>query len=523
MRILVVEDDRTTLTMLARTLQSRGHEVCARGDGESAWDQFSENPFELVVLDWVMPGMTGLELCRRIRELPEGDQCVILIITARDSAEDLDEVLEAGADDYLAKPIDMGQLRVRLAVTERKVDDRARRKQAELERLEMERQVQYMHKVESLGVLAGGIAHEFNNMLMGILGNAGLALMDLSPESKQHGYLKRIEETAYRAANLSSQMLAFSGKAKFVRQPLDLSRVLDTTREFVDAAVPKKTQVVFELESNLPALEGDPDQISQVLLTLVTNAAEAIGDTAGAIHVRSGVMDADSDYLANQHQDHPLPPGCYTYLEVADTGCGMDADTLERIFEPFFTTKFTGRGLGLAALQGIVRSHEGVIKIDSAIDKGTTVRILFPAMEEIVETPPSPETVEADDQGCSVLLVDDELTVLEVTEKTLEHFGFEVVTATNGREAVDLFETRPTDFSAVVLDLTMPVMDGHEAFKELRRIRPDIKVILTSGYTEEDATESWNDDDLAGFLHKPFMSSELVDLLNHSLGLQPSA
>ncbi|MCP5068824.1 MAG: response regulator [bacterium] len=391
------------------------------------------------------------------------------------------------------------------------IRDVTQRNQAEKERVELERQVQQAQKMESLGVLAGGIAHDFNNLLMGILGHAELAMGSLESSSPARTDVNGIIESTKRASDLTNQMLAYSGKGRFVVEDLDLSRLVREMINLLEVSVSKKAALRYELEDGLPAIEADGTQIRQVVMNLITNASEAIGDRSGVISIRTGLADCDREYFKGAYPDEKLSPGAYAYLEVADTGIGMDADTLARIFEPFYTTKFTGRGLGLAAVLGIMRGHRGAIKIHSELGQGTVFKALIPAVDRSA-TVVADEPLEAPGWHPTglALLVDDNETVLAVTSQYLERMGCEVITATDGREALEVFEQRSDEISFVILDLTMPHMDGDECFRELRRVRSDVLVILTSGYNEQELTQRFVGHGFAGFLQKPYGAVQLT-------------
>ena len=397
------------------------------------------------------------------------------------------------------------------------------RKQAEAERLSLQKQVQHAQKLESLGVLAGGIAHDFNNLLMAILGNADLAMDELPPHAPVRGNLDEIEKAAKRAAELSRQMLAYSGKGKFVIVPIDLNEFVEEMAHLLDVSISKKAILKYNFADNLPTFDGDATQIRQIIMNLITNASEAIGNTSGVIALSTGAVDCDREYLdtvdktLQAGRDEPLSEGMYVYLEVADTGCGMDPETIEKIFDPFFTTKFTGRGLGMAAVQGIVRGHNGAINIYSEPGKGTTFKIFFPASKGSAAVS---DTADSADKSApvwtgrgTVLIADDEETVCAVGKQMLERMGFDVLIAGNGLEAVDVFKAHADEIICVLLDLTMPHMDGQQAFEEMRRIRSDVAVILCSGYNEQDATQHFAGKGLAGFVQKPYSMSALREKL----------
>ncbi|MFH1467107.1 MAG: PAS domain S-box protein [Pseudomonadota bacterium] len=391
-------------------------------------------------------------------------------------------------------------------------NDITARRQAEEERRALEARVQEAQRNESLAVLAGGVAHDFNNLLVGILGNADLALMDLAPESPARANLEGVELAARRAADLARQMLAYSGKGRFVIDRLDLNTLLQEISHLMEANISKKAVLNYHLARSLPAVRADATQLRQVVMNLITNAAEAIGEHSGVITISTGVMECDGAYLDGVGLDTELPAGTYTYLEVSDTGCGMDDVTRARIFEPFFTTKFTGRGLGLAAVRGIVKGHKGAIKVYSEAGRGSTFKVLFPASPDDLRRVAVPEgepTIPAHSQA-TVLLVDDEQTVRVVGAAMLRHGGYDVITARDGRAAVDLFASRGQEIDCVLLDLSMPQMDGQETFRELRRLRADVRVVLTSGYNEQDAVNRFAGKGLAGFIQKPYRAAELL-------------
>jgi len=404
--------------------------------------------------------------------------------------------------------------------------DITERKRAEEERLNLERQVQHAQKLESLGVLAGGIAHDFNNLLVSILGNADLALEEMSPHAPARENVKAIEEGAIRAADLAKQMLAYSGKGKFATEAIDLSEFVEEMAHLLRVVVSKKAVLKFNFADHLPAIEADATQVRQVIMNLITNASEAVDERSGVVAVSTGVMDCDSDYLAGSDLATraglaaPLPEGPYVYLEVTDTGCGMDAATQGKLFDPFFTTKFTGRGLGMAAVLGIVRGHKGVIKVYSEVGRGTTIKVLFPASHKRPRAAAADEArqqAQAARFSGTILLVDDEKIVRKLTQRMLERLGFAVLSAADGREAVDVFRAHAADVACVILDLTMPGMDGEAAFRELRRIRSDVRVIMSSGYNEQEVAERFVGKGMAGFLQKPYQLGTLSERLRAAL------
>ncbi len=392
------------------------------------------------------------------------------------------------------------------------IQDVTDRKRLEEERLALEKQLLHAQKLESLGVLAGGIAHDFNNILTAIIGNADLALMRLNKESPVLENLRKIEQAAARAADLARQMLAYSGKGKFVVEAIDLNRLIEEMFHMLEVSISKKAVLKLNPYHPLPSVEADATQIRQIIMNLVINASEAIGDRSGIIAVTTGVMGCDRNYLKDVWLDDNISEGLYVYLEIADTGCGMDKETLAKLFDPFFTTKFTGRGLGMAAVLGIVRGHKGAIKVYSEPNRGTTFKVLLPASERPAELFSDTDHSDHWLGSGTVLLVDDEETVRGIGGEMLNVLGFEVLTANDGREALETYRNNP-GIALVLLDLTMPHMDGEQCFRELRQLDPKVKVIMSSGFSEQEVTQKFAGKGLAGFIQKPYKLNMLKEVI----------
>lgn len=409
--------------------------------------------------------------------------------------------------EYVPHLDDQGETQGYVALT----TDISARVQAEEERRRLEAQMQHAQKLESLGVLAGGIAHDFNNLLVGIMGNAELALKDMPAEALSKRCVQDVIKAAESASELTKQMLAYSGKGSFVIESLNLSKLVEEMAQLLAVFISKRVVLNYDLAETLPPIEADATQLRQVVMNLVTNAAEAIGRDNGLVAIRTGVMEADRAFLSDSYLDDELPEGYYSYVEVADNGCGMDPSTKQKIFDPFFTTKFTGRGLGLAATLGIVRGHKGAIKIESQPGQGTTFRVLLPCSKKEVEDPLPTDPVSESWSGSGlILVVDDEEGVRTFVKRLLERHGFSVVTANDGQEAIEVFRARCAEIVAVVLDLTMPRMGGEETFHCLRRLDAGVKVILTSGYDEQEVVNRFAGNELAGFVEKPFRRGNLI-------------
>jgi signal transduction histidine kinase/CheY-like chemotaxis protein len=381
----------------------------------------------------------------------------------------------------------------------------------------LERQMLHVQKLESLGVLAGGIAHDFNNLLVSVLGNAGLALSELEPASPVRGRLTDIEVAAQRAAELTRQMLAYAGRGRFVVQRLDVSDVVRELVTLLRTVVARTAEIDVRLDDNLPEVEADASQLRQVVMNLVTNAADAIGGSPGRIEITTGRMFAAREYLVQTAIGQDVEPGEFVFAEIADTGCGMDEQTLARIFDPFFTTKAKGRGLGLAAVLGIVRGHRGAMAVESSPGAGTRFRLLFPAAAGAVSGCEAPGlTATSAPASGTVLVVDDDDGVRRVATLSLQRAGFCVVAACDGEEGVALMRERGAEFDAVLLDMTMPRVNGAEACRLIRTLHPRVPIVLMSGYTETDAGAPCAGE-VAGFLQKPFTHAALARMIHDAI------
>ena len=396
------------------------------------------------------------------------------------------------------------------------VTDITDRLRSEEERRQFEKQMVQTQKMESLGVLAGGVAHDFNNLLAAIMGHSELTKRRLPNGSPAIEHLKQIEHAAERAADLAKQMLAYSGRGKFVVERIDLNSLLKEMLHMLQVSISKKVVLRLNPYPTLPALNADATQLRQIIMNLVINASEAIGERSGVISITTGCMDCDESYLKNIWLNENLTGGLYVYLEIADTGCGMDKETLAKIFDPFFSTKFTGRGLGMSAVMGIVRGHNGAIKVYSELGQGTTFKILLPASEKPAALFAS-ETPEENWTGTGkVLLVDDEETVRGIGVEMLKELGFSTITARDGKEALEIYRNTP-DIILVILDLTMPRMDGEQCFRELKTINPQVKVVISSGYNEQEVSQKFIGKGISGFVQKPYKLAVLRGIIKKLL------
>ena len=385
------------------------------------------------------------------------------------------------------------------------------------ERKQAEEALFQSQKLESLGVLAGGIAHDFNNLLVAMLGQTSLAERWLSPEHPAREHIRKAVDAAQKATSLTRQMLAYSGRGQFEIVPINMNTLIDENIKLFQASVPKNVQLEANLGPNLPLIEGDPSQMQQVIMNLILNGAEAIGQEPGTVQVVTRVEEvvddaADGDW---QSSGSVVTGARYVAIEIRDDGSGMSEGTLAKIFDPFFSTKATGQGLGLAAVLGIVHGHQGKIMVRSKVNVGTVFKLLFRASSSQI----APQEIEehsdpiSGHSGYMVLVIDDEEPVREAVYDILLMEGIRVLTAADGQAGIEIFGERSPDIDLVLLDLSMPGMSGEETLHKLREIDSSVPVILSSGYDKRDLRHRFNTKQLTGFVQKPYTAKRLSDTI----------
>jgi signal transduction histidine kinase len=505
LQVLIVEDSEEDADLIVLELKRGGYEPVYRrvdnaGDMKRALE---EGEWELVLSDFSMPGFSvpqALSLVQQYR-----DDVPFVIVSATIGEEAAVEAMKAGAHDYVLKHR-LGRL---VPAVQRELRESAVRR----ERRNLEEQLRHAQKLESLGLLAGGVAHDFNNLLTGILGNASLVIEMVPDQLGVRSMLQDIIRASERAADLTRQLLAYAGKGKFVIEPVNASALVRDISELLRSSVPRTVELALDLHPNLPCIEGDASQIQQLVMNLILNAVEATGERPGRVRVTTTIREVRAGDRLQHFRPDPPVPGVYVAVDVMDDGCGMSDTVKAQIFDPFFTTKFTGRGLGLSAALGIVRGHRGAIGVESAEGSGSHFSVLLPAVGiQAVPAGESGKEVDSTAQTCAgtVLIVDDEDVVRRAARATLEHYGYTVFEASDGRDGTDLFSRLHDRISLVLLDLTMPAMDGHAVWRFIRRIRPDMKIVISSGFDESEALKQFTDDPGLEFIQKPYTASSLV-------------
>jgi PAS domain S-box-containing protein len=385
----------------------------------------------------------------------------------------------------------------------------------EQERINQER-IRESARLESLGQMAGGIAHDFNNLLTAILGNASLLAEYLSGEDQKMA--SQIVLASERAADLTKQMLAFSGRGAFATEPIDLNALVQENLTLLRTTLSRSLSVELRLSDEVCIIDADRGQMQQIVMNVLLNAAEAIGDNPGKVEIRTAFIERTRPEPSALLRE-VVAAGSYALFEVRDDGCGMAPEMVKRIFDPFFTAKFTGRGLGLAAVLGIVKGHRGDIEVQTQREAGTTFRVLIPVSERPILTPAEPDFSRAVIRtGAKILVVDDEEIVRSIATVALERAGFRVLLATNGREALEMLLAN-SEISLIILDLTMPVMNGEQAIPLIKFSRPDVPIILSSGYSEAELSRRFASSGIAGFLQKPYGSTALLAKVGQHIGV----
>ncbi len=488
--ILIVDDDPKMCSSIAALLSDCDCDLDTCNDGESAIDKINTKRFDLILLDAVMPGMSGMEVMGYINghypDLP------VIVVTGLTTVDTAVEFLRRGAFDYVRKPFKVDELLTR-------IQNGLNQSRLLNQKKELEEQFQQAQKMEALGTLSAGIAHDFNNLLMGIQGHISLMQMDGTPIPPDSEHFEKIERYIESATNLMSQLLSISRGGRNDTKPMDLNRLIEATGQMFSRT--KKEMVMHEfLDENLWAVEGDKGQLEQVFLNLFINAWQAM-PRGGEIRVET----KNVTFTEKQTKKLKMRPGRYVQASVSDTGVGMDKATQERIFDPFFTTKRTGKGsgLGLASAYRTVKNHGGLIVVKSAQGVGSTFSVYLPA-----STLPVPDEDYLEDQikfgSGTVLLVDDEEMIIDVGSELIRKLGYSVIAADSGRRAIEIYSERKDEIDLVILDIIMPEKSGKETYDGLKSINPSLKVLLSSGYSVNDQVNEILANGANDFIQKPF-------------------
>lgn len=547
--ILAVDDDPNNLAVLRDCLMEMNYGFLVAEDGESAVTRADYARPDLILMDIMMPGIDGIETCRRLKQRESTKEIPVIFMSALTETGHKVKGLEVGAVDYITKPFQRDELLARIAVhlkireltyrlqeandflelrVEKRTADLARanselqaeiaeRKKVEENKLKLERQLRQSRKMEAIGTLAAGIAHDFNNILTAIVGFTELSLSKIQQDDPLRDDLEPVLESGLRATELVRQILSFSRQTEQERRPLQLIAIIREVLKLLRSSLPSIIEIRtdYDLNPDVYIVDADSTQIHQVLMNLCTNAAHAMRSQGGILCLSLKEVLADAALVAL----HPgLKQGSYVMLTVSDTGHGMNATVMERIFDPYFTTKKTGEGtgMGLAVTMGIVQNHGGAINVSSAPGQGTSFQVFLP--RSVSDGKLAEETREELHTGNGqILFVDDEKALTILGQKMLEALGYKVTAITSSLDALDIFRSRPDEFDLVITDMTMPGLTGRELAREIVSIRPDIPVIMCSGFTEFVNPDEAREAGIREFLMKPYVIGRLAKTIRKVL------
>ncbi|MDY6971931.1 MAG: response regulator [Thermodesulfobacteriota bacterium] len=520
MKILVVDDEIVSRKKLQKIMEN----ICeceAVNNGEAAlMAAFSENPPDLILLDIMMPGIDGYEVCRRLKADRKTADIPVIFISGKKEQEDEARGLELGVVDYITKPFSRAIIKSRVQTHLELKKHRDHLKELVKERtnelMKVNEQLQQAQKMEAIGTMAGGIAHDFNNILYPIIGFTEMTIDDVPEESIARSNLEEILKAAKRARDLVQQILTFSRQTYSTPKPFMIQPVLKEALKLLRASLPSSIEIRHDIDTHCGPVLADPTQIHQVIMNLCTNAFHAMREKGGVLEVT--LTDVQSDSF-NLRLKPDMMPGPYLKLTVSDTGHGIDPAVLKRIFNPFFTTKGPGEGtgLGLSVVHGIVKSSNGHIDVDSAPGKGSTFNVYLPLILGNDRLPES-EHADSDPEGTeSILLVDDEAPIIRMVNQMLERLGYFVTARTSSIEALETFRLKPDSFDLVITDQTMPNMNGTDLAQKLLEIKPDIPVILCTGFSEAITEEKAKAMGIQEYILKPVDKSMMSRAIRRAL------
>ena len=534
--ILAVDDEAVNIQLMTEALKD-DYRIITALSGQDAIELLEEHMPDLILLDVMMPDVSGYDVCRTIKADERFADIPVIFLTSLDSHDGELQGLELGGIDYLTKPTNFDLLKLRIRnqiivkarndlmkeqviqlarqkeelaqmLEEKEVQSRQHSKDEE-EKLALEHLFQQSQKLESLGVLAGGIAHDFNNILAVIMGYCYLVKMDYETAEE---FIPKVEKAAERAAGLCRQMLTYAGKAQSVLTQVNIAALVDEMVTMLKATISQNVVITTDLAAGIAALKGDESQLRQIVMNLIINASEAIGEEQGTIDVALATAEITAEQSEKDHLGVIIPAGEYVCLTVTDTGCGMNDETRRRIFEPFYTTKFTGRGLGMSAVLGIITAHGGALQITSRPGVGTTFRVYLPA--RISEHKSVQQAAPLCWRGSgTILLVEDEAELRLVVKIMLQKLGFTVIEASNGMEALDVYQDNASKITLVMTDMGLPVMDGYALIRELKKRTPDLPILVSSGFGDAVVTAKIPREHIAGSISKPYNYDQLCEVL----------
>jgi CheY-like chemotaxis protein len=516
-KILVVDDVSSNITVLTWMLMHQGYTVSSAQSGRQALELVSADRPDVILLDVSMPEMSGIEVCRRLKADPQWRLIPVILVTARTRDEDIVEGLNAGADDYISKPVTREVLSARLqsalrikSIYDELAASNEQLRQEMAERARAEEELRHAQKLEVVGQLAGGIAHEFNNLIQAIEGYTAYAMEGLSPEESRYQDLAQVLSASSRATSLTRQLLGFSRRRVMEKKHIDPNRVVTDLAKMIRPLIGAHIQLELLLEPEAGVVRGDPGELQQALLNLCLNSRDAM-PSGGRLTLKTERGDCSREGCQSRQ------PG--VLIHVIDTGCGMSAETRKRIFEPFYTTKEVGKGtgLGLANVYGVVRQHGGSAQVESEPGKGTRFTICLPVVDRDQDEDAPAAALAVSGGVETILLAEDEEPVRSLARRILEQAGYTVLAAADGAEALALFRRHRAAIGLVLLDAVMPVVNGCEVYARIRAESPETKIVFASGYAPETALAGIEIGSEVRLIAKPFDASTLLQTIREIL------
>jgi CheY-like chemotaxis protein len=529
-KILIGDDIPANLNILRDVLEPQGYKIMVATNGATALEIAERSDPDLILLDVMMPEMSGFEVCRKLKKNDKLKDIPVIFITAKDGVDNLMEGFASGGVDYIRKPFQIEEVRVRvknhlklakllreeIITNSRLKQEISLREKMELDQRrlmdEKRKASEAASRLEATETLAGGLAHDFNNLITVILGNVSLIRTLFSESHKCFSMLSAIENASEQAADLTRQMLAYARGGKYQPELIELKKVLNEVIRLKQWNVPENIEFKLQCDE-VWRIEADITQIQQILIALLSNSIEAIGPiNKGKILVTAENIENPTASEEDVKVLEMLDPGSYVKIRIQDNGAGMDEETRSRVFEPFFSTKFQGRGMGLAAVYGIVKNHGGHIVANDISVQGAMFTIYLPAIQNVLN-PAIEDNVKypsGSEDLVTVMLVDDDEPVISIIQQLLNQHGYTTLTASNGQEAVDLAKSYTGKIDLVLLDMAMPVMGGEEAYPLLKSARPDLKVIICSGYELDEKMKKTLKNGADAFIQKPFHFEKMI-------------
>ncbi len=504
-KILVVDDEEKIRRSLSGLLKDQGYEVIAVENGSECLQIMSTQNFDLVILDVIMPEASGIEVLQKIKE--EYKDTEVIMITGYADKEKAISALRLNAYDFVEKPFESKEMLNTISHCLNHLGLRKEIKKKNQEKKKLENQLRHVQKMEALGTLTGGIAHEFNNMLTTIIGYGKLLQEEMNKDPLQH-YIDRILASSERASKLIKSLLAFSREQIIDPRPVKLNGIIKNVERFLIKIIGEDIKLMTTFKDEDAIVMVDSGRIEQVLINLATNARDAMPD-GGRLTISTELVELGGKYL---NTDNYVKPGEYALISIMDTGTGMDDKAKERIFEPFFTTKEVGRGtgLGLSIVYGIIEQHNGYIDVRSDLGKGTTFKIYLPVIKSSIEEIRYTDIASPTGGTETILLAEDNEEVRKFTKKILQKFGYKVLEAVDGEDAINKFIEDKDKIQLLIFDLIMPKKNGKEAYEEIRKVRPDIKVLFTKGYTGDIILKKGLPEAAFNFIPKPISPKDFL-------------